>query len=100
MSRKVVDAACFLCGIPTRYEEFDFEKRRHYGCTASNCGEYIVTDTAMERLAAPHADSFKHDVSALIARRDNSSTLVEIWVNPTTHVLETHVVPRKESQAR
>ena len=100
MSRKDVDAACFLCGNPARYEKFDFEKLRNYTCTASDCGEFVITDTAMERLAPPHAATFKHGVSALVARRDNSSTLIEIWVNPATHVLETHVVPRKESARR
>jgi hypothetical protein len=98
MSRKAVEALCFLCKIAAKYEEFDFAKRRHYWCTAVNCGEYVVTDTAMRKLEAPHAADFKRGVSSLIAGRDNATTLIEIWVDPMDHVLKTHVVPHLAGQ--
>lgn len=95
MARKLVEANCFLCETPTHYFEFDGGKRRHYACTGVKCGEYIITDTARRRLDVPHAGSWRLDAAGLARKVSNEERLLEIWVNPSTHVLETHLVNRE-----
>ena len=94
MAREIHSASCFLCEAPSEYYEFDAEKRRHYRCTGTMCSEYIITDTARDRLNVPHAASWRKQAAALASRVSNESKILEIWVNPSTHVLETHLVDR------
>lgn len=93
MSHSTVSEACFLCGSASEYYEYDAGKRRHYRCTGANCGEYVVTDTVRERLNVPHARHFKLQAAALAKRASRDQEVLEIWVNPSTRVLETHLVP-------
>ena len=95
MGREIVQANCALCGMPTEYFEFDGGKRRHYACNGVNCGEYIITDTAKRRLDVAHAASWRKQAAALAGKLSNEERIMEIWVNPSTHVLETHVIDRR-----
>lgn len=100
MAREYVSASCFLCESPAEYYEFDGEKRRHYRCTGADCGEYVVTDTVRRRLDVPHAKSWKRRAAVLAKRLSNEQQVLEIWVNPKTRVLETHLVPVSTAERR
>lgn len=94
MPREIHAALCFLCEAPSKFYEFDADKRRHYRCTGTNCSEYIITDTARERLNVPHAASWRKQAAALASHVSDEAKILEIWVNPGTKVLETHLVDR------
>lgn len=96
MPRDIHAAPCFLCEAPSEYYEFDADKRRHYRCTGTRCSEYIITDTARERLKASHAASWRKQAAALASRVSDESRILEIWVNPASRVLETHLVNRSK----
>ena len=100
MTRANVSEPCFLCGSPSVYYEFDGGKRRHYRCTGSDCGEYIVTDTVRRRIGVPHAKSRRLQAATLAKRLSNDQQILELWVNPQTKVLETHLVPVSPGQPR
>lgn len=100
MAREHFSGPCFLCESPSVYYEFDGNKRRHYRCSGSECGEYIVTDTARRRLGVPHARSWRLRAAALTKRQSNEQQIVELWVNPETRVLETHLVPVSTAHPR
>lgn len=95
MGREIVEAVCFLCEAPSQYYEFDGGKRRHYRCTATQCGEYVITDTARRWLEREHAKSWRAQIGGLASKVSDESRILEIWVNPETKVLETHLVDRR-----
>jgi hypothetical protein len=94
MTRETFEAACFLCDSASQYYQFDGDKRRHYRCTAAACGEYVVTDSARRWLDKDHAKSWRRKVGELAGKVSNESKILEIWVNPETKTLETHLVDR------
>lgn len=100
MRRERLSGPCFLCEASSTYYEFDGGKRRHYRCSGSECGEYIVTDTVRRRIGVPHAKSWRLQVAALAKRLSNEEQIVELWVNPETRVLKTHLVPVSTGQPR
>ena len=100
MTRANVSEPCFLCESPSVYYEFDGGKRRHYRCSGNECGEYIVTDTVRRRIGVPHAKSWRLQAAALAKQLSNEEQIVELWVNPQTRVLETHLVPVSTGQPR
>ena len=62
--------------------------------------EYIVTDTVRHRIGVPHAKSWRLQAAALAKRLSNEQQIVELWLNPETRVLETHLVPVSPGQPR
>ncbi len=94
MSEQAIETKCFLCKTDAQCEKFDFGKRHHYLCSSPQCGEYIVTDTAMRKLRVRGTLSWKQQISALAAAKRTDNTVIEIWVNPQTRQLETHFVSR------
>lgn len=94
MGREHVSEACFLCESPSAYYEFDGDKRRHYRCTGVMCGEYVVTDAARDRLNVSHAASWRKQAPRSQERSRTNPRSLEIWVNPSTRMLETHLVER------
>ena len=100
MAQEYVSEPCFLCESPSVFNGFDGGKRRHYRCSGSDCGEYIVTDTVRRRIGVPHAKSWRLQAAALAKRLSNEQQIVELWVNPETKVLETHLVPVSTGQPR
>jgi hypothetical protein len=100
MAQEHFSHPCFLCEAPSVFYEFDGGKRRHYRCSGSECGEYVVTDTVRRRIGAPHAKSWRLQVAALAKRLSNEQKILELWVNPQTKVLETHLVPISTGQPR
>jgi hypothetical protein len=99
MANEARSDLCFLCGSSSIFYEFDGSKRRHYRCTGATCGEYVITDTARRRLDVPHACNWRKDAAALARRTSDEARILEIWVNPDTHMLETHIVARKGDEA-
>lgn len=100
MSSQYVSEPCFLCEAPSIFYEFDGDKRRHYRCSGNECGEYVVTDTVRRRIGVPHAKSWRLQAAALAKQLSNEQQLLELWVNPQTKVLETHLVPVSTGQPR
>ena len=100
MAHEHFSEPCFLCEAPSAYYVFDGGKRRHYRCSGSDCGEYIVTDTVRRRIGVPLANSWRLQAAALAKRLSNEQQIVELWVNPETKVLETHLVPVSTAQSR
>lgn len=100
MAHEHFSEPCFLCEAPSIYYEFDGGKRRHYRCSGEKCGEYIVTDTVRRRIGVPHAKSWRLQAAGLAKRLSNDQQIVELWVNPQTRVLETHLVSRTTGQPR
>lgn len=100
MAHEHFSEPCFLCEAPSVYYVFDGGKRRHYRCSGSDCGEYIVTDTVRRRIGVPHAKSWRLQAAALAKGLSNEQQIVELWVNPETKVLETHLVPASTGQPR
>ena len=97
MRRELLSGPCLLCEAPSIYYEFDGGKRRHYRCSGSECGEYIVTDTVRRRIGVP---SWRLQAAALAKRLSHEHQIVELWVNPETRVLETHLVPMSMGHPR
>ena len=95
MRRDVLEADCFLCGTSTPYFEFDGGKRRHYACNGINCGAYVIRDTARRRLDVAHAATWRKQAAGLAHTVCTDEQILEIWVNPSSHVLETHLINRK-----
>lgn len=98
MYHKHLSEPCFLCESPSLFYELDVGKRRHCRCSGSDCGEYIVTDTARRRIGVPHAKSWRLQAAAFVKRLSSEQQIVELWVNPVTKVLETHLVPVSTAQ--
>lgn len=94
MTEEVTCGPCFLCEQLSEYYEFDGDKRRHYRCIGAMCGEYVITDTARRRLEVTHAASWRKQAAALATRVSDEAKILEIWVNPSTRILETHLVER------
>ncbi|SRR5712691_12396993 len=99
MPRQIISSACFLCGSAAEYFEFDYGKRRQYQCRGESCGEYVITDTARRRLDVPHAGPWRKQAAALAKRLSNERQILEIWMNPKTHILETHLVDGSNADA-
>lgn len=100
MAQGYFSQLCFLREAPSVFYEFDGGKRRHYRCTGSNCGEYVVTDTVRRRIGVPHAKSWRLQAAALAKRLSNDQQILELWINPQTKLLETHLVPVSPGQPR
>lgn len=100
MARDYFSEPCFLCESSSVFYEFDGGKRRHYRCSGSECGEYVVTDTVRRRIGAPRAKSWRLQAAALAKRLSNEQQILELWVNPESKVLETHLVPVSTGQPR
>ena len=50
MSNQSTAGACFLCGGDSSYKKIDFGNRRAYDCKNPDCGDYRISNAAMERL--------------------------------------------------
>ena len=100
MTKEFLAGPCFLCEAPAEYYELDACKLRHYLCTGAMCSEYVITDTARRRLEVAHAAGWRRQAATLAREVSDESRILEIWVNPSTYILETHLVERSIREQR
>jgi len=87
MSNQSISDSCFLCEFDSTYRRTDFGNRRAYKCSNPDCGEYEITNSAMERLAG--ADEFKEKAMQKAKACRDTEKILEIVVSSNQEVTAT-----------
>lgn len=92
MTRKVFEDQCVLCGSKSTYVETNFQDCRYYRCENPACGDYEISQGAMDRLQDDAV--WKRDVSSKACETRKQNKFIRVIIDPHSQQLTVSLVSR------